>query len=141
MERREAWSAGPGVFCVLARAECSSTRQMPDTISRGMEGSAYVRDHIAALWPTGGDCRPGHPGDTIAPPLCHPARPGWPASRLCPGPSQHYAQSRAHPGALFAAADLLLGLADPLARIPREPAPDLAAFSGPGPGDHARHRR
>ena len=46
-----------------------------------------------------------------------------------------------HPGAFFAAADLLLGLADPLARIPREPAPDLAAVSRPGAGDHARHRR
>src|SRR5437870_555490 len=106
---------------------------MPGTIQRGKEGSAYVSDTLAALWPARGDCRPGCPGDTIAHPLCHPACPGWLVPRLRPRSSQDCAQSRVDPGALFAAADLLLGLAHLLARIPCEPASDLAAVSRPGP--------
>src|SRR3989440_4772051 len=31
--------------------------------------------HITALWPAGGDCRPGHPGEQAPPALCDFARP------------------------------------------------------------------
>src|SRR6266567_2137338 len=112
--------------------------QKPGTIQRGKDGSVYVGYAITALWPAGGDCGPGHPCDTVAHPLCYSACPWWLASRLRPRSSQDCAQSRARPGALFTAADLLLGLAYLLARIPREPALDLAARSRPGPGDHDR---
>src|SRR6266516_5526991 len=112
--------------------------QKPGTIQRGKDGSAYVGYAIAALWPAGGDCGPGHPGDTLAHALCHPACPWWLAPRLRPRSSQDCAQSRTRPGTLFTPADLLLGLAHLLARIPCEPGPDLAACSRPGPGDHDR---
>src|SRR6266849_4938029 len=93
MERREAWSAGP-VFFVLLTGVIAPRHAIYRALNRVERRlSVYVSYHIAALWSAGGDCRPGHPGDTVAPPLCGFARPRRPAARLCPRPSQDYAQS------------------------------------------------
>src|SRR5260370_22483739 len=120
MERWEAWSAGPVFFVFLTGviAPRHAKYRALNRVERRL--SAYVSYHLAALWPAGGDCRAGHPGDTIAPPLCYPTGPGRSPSRLHPRPSPHCTRSGAHPGTLFAAADLLLCLAHVLARLPCE---------------------
>src|SRR5258708_12993627 len=119
----------------------SLNRREPCTGQRGKDGSVDVRSDFAALWLACGYCQPGPSCHTVAHPLCHPACPWWLVPRLRPGSSQYYTQSRVDPGALFAAADLFLGLAHLLARIPREPALDLAAASRPAPGHPDRHSR
>ena len=92
------------------------------------------------FWSARGDCRPGCPGEQVAPALCHFACPGWLLLGFVPGLPRIMLDPELIL-VLFAAADLLLGLAHLLARIPREPASDLAAVSGPGAGDHHRHCR
>src|SRR6266566_6055364 len=107
--------------------------QKPSTMQRGKEALCYVSNDFAALWLVCGNCCPGHSCHTVAHPLCHPACPRGLVVWLRPRSSQDCTQSRADPGALFAPADLLFGLAHLLARISRGPAPDLAAVARPGP--------
>src|SRR5260370_31537881 len=100
MERWEAWSAGSVFFVFLTGviAPRHARYRALNRVERRL--SAYVSYHISALWSASGDCRPGHSGDTVAPPLCGFARPRRAAARPCPRSSPDYAPSSAPPAAL-----------------------------------------
>ncbi len=103
----------PRCFLCSCRAECSSTREMPGSIERGKDGSAYVSYYIAALWLASGHSRPGHPGDPVARLLCYPACPWWPASWLCAGTSQYYVVAHTMAGLSWPVAFVLGAVVSP----------------------------